>query len=250
MPLEISSEIFIQCLPSRPKPGGRHLPMLLLDICNAWTDIAHSTPQLWDAIHVDDPVNDLASLLDAWLKRASNRVLSISFPQSLIITGEVASVIGRYAHQLQDLQIYRGSDGQIDLVMDAGPFPILKTLTVIGVQTTERSPIQEMCTTRSVMAMLRATPNLVECNLEDIFYDTFYDLELLVLPHMQHFKAERNSNQGFEIGDLILLHLSFPALRTLILPWLMIGARGLLQFLKRSAPPLQKKSHWVLVMGR
>ncbi|KAJ6525044.1 hypothetical protein DFH09DRAFT_936989, partial [Mycena vulgaris] len=51
LPLEISSEIFIRYLPSRPKPGGRHVPMLFLDICNAWADIAISTPTLWASIH-------------------------------------------------------------------------------------------------------------------------------------------------------------------------------------------------------
>ncbi|KAJ7472165.1 hypothetical protein FB451DRAFT_1367968, partial [Mycena latifolia] len=40
LPLEISSEIFMQCLPSRPEPGGLHVPMLFLGISNAWTAIA------------------------------------------------------------------------------------------------------------------------------------------------------------------------------------------------------------------
>ncbi|KAJ7472189.1 hypothetical protein FB451DRAFT_1036791, partial [Mycena latifolia] len=47
LPLEISSEIFILCLPFPPKPGGRHPPMLFLSICHAWKDIALSTPALW-----------------------------------------------------------------------------------------------------------------------------------------------------------------------------------------------------------
>ncbi|KAJ7657481.1 hypothetical protein B0H17DRAFT_870855, partial [Mycena rosella] len=57
LPLEISSEIFIQCLPStsNPQPGARDIPMLLLNICNAWTDIALSTPALWEAIHIQFP---------------------------------------------------------------------------------------------------------------------------------------------------------------------------------------------------
>ncbi|KAJ7453591.1 hypothetical protein B0H11DRAFT_1820259, partial [Mycena galericulata] len=52
LPLEISSEIFIQCLPSLLEPGAHHLPMILLNVCNAWTDIAISTPVLWEAIRV------------------------------------------------------------------------------------------------------------------------------------------------------------------------------------------------------
>ncbi|KAJ7604605.1 hypothetical protein B0H17DRAFT_1189718 [Mycena rosella] len=32
LPLEISSEIFIQCLSTRPRPGSRHAPMILANI--------------------------------------------------------------------------------------------------------------------------------------------------------------------------------------------------------------------------
>ncbi|KAJ7457905.1 hypothetical protein B0H11DRAFT_1738048, partial [Mycena galericulata] len=52
LPFEISSEIFIQCLPFLPEPGAHKLPMILLNICNAWTDIALSTPTLWSATHI------------------------------------------------------------------------------------------------------------------------------------------------------------------------------------------------------
>ncbi|KAJ7453624.1 hypothetical protein B0H11DRAFT_1665734, partial [Mycena galericulata] len=51
LPLEISSEIFIQCLPPLPVPGAHRAPMLLLNVCNAWTGIALSTPALWASIH-------------------------------------------------------------------------------------------------------------------------------------------------------------------------------------------------------
>ncbi|KAJ7826199.1 hypothetical protein B0H14DRAFT_2817691, partial [Mycena olivaceomarginata] len=41
LPLEISSEIFVL---SRIFP--EHIPMLLLNVCNAWSNIAFSTPAL------------------------------------------------------------------------------------------------------------------------------------------------------------------------------------------------------------
>ncbi|KAJ7774949.1 hypothetical protein B0H16DRAFT_1408086, partial [Mycena metata] len=49
LPLEISSEIFLQCLSLSPRPPAdpRVAPMLLLNICNAWTNIALSNPALW-----------------------------------------------------------------------------------------------------------------------------------------------------------------------------------------------------------
>ncbi|KAJ7233764.1 hypothetical protein C8J57DRAFT_1035010, partial [Mycena rebaudengoi] len=60
LPVEISSEIFLFCLPDsgpagyrRPNPGDA--PLLLLRICTAWADIARSRPTLWDTIHLDFP---------------------------------------------------------------------------------------------------------------------------------------------------------------------------------------------------
>ncbi|KAJ7509528.1 hypothetical protein B0H11DRAFT_1790936, partial [Mycena galericulata] len=55
LPLEISSEIFVRCLPPFPQPGVQHFPMLFLNICNAWTDIALSIPALWAAIRIVSP---------------------------------------------------------------------------------------------------------------------------------------------------------------------------------------------------
>ncbi|KAJ6483846.1 hypothetical protein C8R47DRAFT_936623, partial [Mycena vitilis] len=53
LPPEISSEIFLQSLPSLPEPTARdHSPVLLLIICSIWTDIALSTPALWADIYL------------------------------------------------------------------------------------------------------------------------------------------------------------------------------------------------------
>ncbi|KAJ6510636.1 hypothetical protein C8R45DRAFT_813915 [Mycena sanguinolenta] len=78
LPLEISSEIFLRCLPppnffSR-KPGADDAPMLLLNICNTWTTIALSTPDLWSSIWIDVPCPEsfTEQLLPIWLQRAGD----------------------------------------------------------------------------------------------------------------------------------------------------------------------------------
>ncbi|KAJ7472207.1 hypothetical protein FB451DRAFT_1036682 [Mycena latifolia] len=68
LPVELSSEIFIECLPPRPTPDAQDAPLLLLNICKAWTDIALATPALWAAIRAHEPISDLENILDAWLK--------------------------------------------------------------------------------------------------------------------------------------------------------------------------------------
>ncbi|KAJ7174056.1 hypothetical protein C8R43DRAFT_873400, partial [Mycena crocata] len=47
LPLEISSEIFMLCLPRNPLPNKKYAPLIFLNICHAWSDIALSTPLLW-----------------------------------------------------------------------------------------------------------------------------------------------------------------------------------------------------------
>ncbi|KAJ7439112.1 hypothetical protein FB451DRAFT_979873, partial [Mycena latifolia] len=48
LPIELSSEIFMRCL-STPihNPRQSSAPLLLLNICNSWTNIAVSTAALW-----------------------------------------------------------------------------------------------------------------------------------------------------------------------------------------------------------
>ncbi|KAJ7102763.1 hypothetical protein C8R44DRAFT_682186, partial [Mycena epipterygia] len=83
LPPEISSDIFIRCLPPIPEPDASHVPMLLLNICNTWTDIALFTPALWASIHIDFPrVTGFNEVLRMWLERARNRSLSISLHRS------------------------------------------------------------------------------------------------------------------------------------------------------------------------
>jgi hypothetical protein len=130
LPVEISSHIFLQCLPSHPhQPEALRVPMLFLNICNTWTEIALSTSQLWAVFHVNDPIPDLVSLMEASRKRASNRALSVSLPTDL--PGTIAPILARNAHQLQDLKIFH-REGDLALVANVGPFPILRNLTVVG----------------------------------------------------------------------------------------------------------------------
>ncbi|KAJ7666709.1 hypothetical protein DFH06DRAFT_984363, partial [Mycena polygramma] len=58
LPFELSSDIFLHCLPQQRKPDSCTAPMLLLSVCNTWTDIALSTPALWSTIHLDFPGAD------------------------------------------------------------------------------------------------------------------------------------------------------------------------------------------------
>ncbi|KAJ7701620.1 hypothetical protein B0H14DRAFT_2170412, partial [Mycena olivaceomarginata] len=51
IPAEIMSLVFVECLdpPSTddPCPTGRAVPLLLMQVCRRWRDIALSTRKLW-----------------------------------------------------------------------------------------------------------------------------------------------------------------------------------------------------------
>ncbi|KAJ7085015.1 hypothetical protein C8R43DRAFT_1174403, partial [Mycena crocata] len=48
IPAEITTEIFLHCLPENPAhPSATEAPMLLGAICRVWREIAYSNPRLW-----------------------------------------------------------------------------------------------------------------------------------------------------------------------------------------------------------
>ncbi|KAJ6453154.1 hypothetical protein C8R45DRAFT_847260, partial [Mycena sanguinolenta] len=47
LPFDISSDIFALCLPDAPRPHSDEAPIIFLNICRIWRDIATSTSSLW-----------------------------------------------------------------------------------------------------------------------------------------------------------------------------------------------------------
>ncbi|KAJ7490877.1 hypothetical protein FB451DRAFT_1124443, partial [Mycena latifolia] len=175
LPVDISSEIFIQCLiPSSSAPRAQHAPLLLLDVCNAWTNIALSTPALWAVIHLAQPMSNPESLLCTWLERAGNRALSISLPTPL--STDIAAAIGSHVHQLQDLRIFH-DEHDIRIIAAEGPFLFLKRLTLIGVSSDSFFNSRVSDTLR----IFCSCPNLVECILNNTYCRPDNRAEMLVL---------------------------------------------------------------------
>ncbi|KAJ7216208.1 hypothetical protein C8J57DRAFT_1026300, partial [Mycena rebaudengoi] len=61
LPVEISSQIFMRCLPKACEcseyyePHSEDAPLLLMKVCGRWSYIALSTPTLWSTIHAHFP---------------------------------------------------------------------------------------------------------------------------------------------------------------------------------------------------
>ncbi|KAF7299754.1 F-box domain-containing protein [Mycena chlorophos] len=100
LPAELLQEIFVQCLPRERNPAMCSLeaPVLLGRICRHWRNLALATPALWARLHIAEPftsymipvtsiavrrakLQQRADAARAWLDRANEHPLSISFHQ-------------------------------------------------------------------------------------------------------------------------------------------------------------------------
>ncbi|KAJ7464355.1 hypothetical protein FB451DRAFT_962759, partial [Mycena latifolia] len=81
IPIKITSEIFLHCLPDEPQqPSQSTAPMLLGAVCKEWRIISRGNPRLWSALQISLWLNDGFKLLVRdWLLRAGGMPLSLSF---------------------------------------------------------------------------------------------------------------------------------------------------------------------------
>ncbi|KAF7372159.1 hypothetical protein MVEN_00075000 [Mycena venus] len=81
IPVEITSEIFLHCLPvDGGRPDATSAPMLLCRICRVWRNIAFANPRLWASLQISCSDWNLTNpiLLRDWLRRAGGLPLSLS----------------------------------------------------------------------------------------------------------------------------------------------------------------------------
>ncbi|KAJ7924453.1 hypothetical protein B0H13DRAFT_1706754, partial [Mycena leptocephala] len=201
LPLEISSEIFLRCLPPfRPTPGARSLPMLLLNVCSAWTHIALFTPALWASIDLEFPG---VEILQLWLDRAQRRTLSISLRRSL--GNGVSSILRKYAEQIKQLELY---EENVDVASLSFDLPCLEILT-FGSPDYDPEDLYAL-SLPPIMGLLSLAPNLVECTFLNIAIDLSMATESkMILPSLRCLKFGV-LGQGNHGGDDSLLHLSLP----------------------------------------
>ncbi|KAF8198212.1 hypothetical protein K438DRAFT_1966951 [Mycena galopus ATCC 62051] len=243
LPLEISSEIFLQSLPPISKPGPLHLPMLLLNICSAWTNISVATPSLWASIQIDFPCSEgLAEVLPIWFQRARNHPLSVSFQGDFSHwNNRVSAVVWRHSRQLKRLKIsndvYNGGqdyeEPPVDLFGNTIPesLPLLETLTICSVEGGQFIGPK-------ILEFLRRAPNIVELIVGRLEYIDNPDsaAEKLVLPTLRRLVL----GEGDYSDDTIIDCLSLPVLETLSVPMRGLTWGGLIRFFKRSAPLIQE----------
>ncbi|KAJ6626000.1 hypothetical protein B0H10DRAFT_568804 [Mycena sp. CBHHK59/15] len=105
IPVEIMSEIFTHCLPeSICAPDIKNAPLLLTRVSRRWRTIALSTPVLWRSLGITSSKSSTHLLkLDAWLSRARNQPLYLSF-DATIDSGSM-DILNRHAEMWYDMTI-------------------------------------------------------------------------------------------------------------------------------------------------
>ncbi|KAJ7434805.1 hypothetical protein B0H11DRAFT_2116125 [Mycena galericulata] len=221
--------------------------MLLLNVCNTWTDIALSTPALWADIRVVFPrAEGFPELLGIWLQRAHTLPLFMSFSNDF--DEGVAPIVRVHAQRLKQLELCHDmdvgdedSDGTINLFgcSSPGPLPLLDTLTF-----RRSSHLNGLAYSRAqILELLRQAPNLVQCTLDSV-EDWPSGIQIqpsqgpLVLPNLRSLLFTE-LGLSYPSNDGILRDLTIPRLETLSLS-MYVSGDDILAFLKRSSPPLRE----------
>ncbi|KAJ6516847.1 hypothetical protein C8R47DRAFT_406650 [Mycena vitilis] len=232
LPFELSSDIFLRSLPVYPKPGASNLPVVFLHVCNAWADIALSTPALWDKIQINlPPPVGLKGALQSWFQGA----LRGRFDDQ-----GIATIVWQHGQHVKHLDICDGGDDNSDSTsMDPtggakpGPLPVLRTFKI------RRGDSGRGVEGNQILELMRLAPNLSDCILDSMapVYDVISGTEKVLLPSLRRLMFGEYEQKP-ESDDDIFDHLTLPALETLSLAMRDVSGDDLISFLLRSSPPL------------
>lgn len=227
LPLEISSEIFVLCLPDPPLRRRDLAPILFLNVCRSWTNIALSTPSLWSTVRVQDSSQGgyFEENIAVWLTRCRSHPLSLSLDG--VIHPAVHKPLRENAHRIQNLELHISPEDLSRMTMS---FPVLHTL-LIG----KRIPKSESSRVEIYVAVMCAAQRLQKCTLEWVFPRHLALRNLYLGTYIdQH---------NFSLSSLgILRYVELPALETLYITFFSSTPSALFDFLTRSSPPLQSFS--------
>ncbi|KAJ6483878.1 hypothetical protein DFH09DRAFT_1211558 [Mycena vulgaris] len=266
LPPEITSEIFIHCLPavrSRDVVDPGAAPLLLLHVCRAWRQIAVSTPALWMTLTIEAQgiQPHFVDIVDTWLTRARQCPLSVKIVTPL-------TKIDDFGRFLETFSRHSGGMRSLELNLTVGDFdkmdghrlafPLLQTLSTrvvtwdgeTGIKVFEHVPMLRE------VRMHFAPPSFFTLPWHQLtkFMGEFFTIpeclealqptDFICHPKIESFTLFMSSEAG-EIArsTAILGFLTLPNLQTLeILDSDPddFDAHRFQSFLSRSAPPLRK----------
>ncbi|KAJ7159266.1 hypothetical protein C8R43DRAFT_994291 [Mycena crocata] len=211
LPLELSSQIFLLCLPEDefPKSSRNAAPLVFLNVSHAWSDIALATPTLWSSVSARSPYHEeFPELLKLWFERAGMSLLSVALSFHLRDDWEaVYDVVRTNADPVRGLE----------LNLFAASF-----------------------SAHECAKMVCAVPNLEQCTIEGCLHRSgAYVGPIHTLHALLDLRLGSNERGSKDYNAEFLRFVDLPALQTLSLVHFRHPPAELLDYLNRSAPPLQ-----------
>ncbi|KAJ7444048.1 hypothetical protein FB451DRAFT_1568526 [Mycena latifolia] len=240
LPIEITSRIFVHCLPThgRVEPSRYAAPLVLAQICHHWRDIAVSTCALWSSMYIRQlglgwpaGMHSHASMIQTWLLRAKGHPISLGINPGIFTTDRVSrvmadtlvSLIPSFSGQIRRLDLHLWPD-QLDRLRQLHlSLPNLHHLEIAHSSDEELRQILEHAPSIRVLRLLGNNPSVnfslpllthLEINA-DISKETFLAI-LENFPALSHFKFALAKADSDLISDesipIALPHLSSLAL--------------------------------------
>ncbi|KAJ7179774.1 hypothetical protein C8R46DRAFT_987605 [Mycena filopes] len=194
LPTEITSTIFVHCLPphGRVEPSPSRAPLLLAQICHEWREIALATSRLWSSIYIyhapdfgatfyapDFGVRvarneHTSALLQTWLPRAKASPLSLGLNfENRVLSPQFLDIVLAFAGQIQRLDLHLTKKQFQELRPLLASFPYLQHLVLKNWTDTE------------LAEFLHRTPSIRELRLLDYDHELPADLSLPRLTRLE-----------------------------------------------------------------
>ncbi|KAJ7641589.1 hypothetical protein FB45DRAFT_1125495 [Roridomyces roridus] len=204
LPLEISSEIFAQCLPEYPT---------LSDV-RSIRPRAMPNPKLWSTINIQFPAHraGLEVMVEKWLQRTRSNLLDVSMTGPLDTT--VAALIWRHSSHLGHLKLFAVQDTLRPsdyshvgsavfwelLGVQTEPLPLLQFLEIHGRHAFGYSR-------RPILRFLSLSSNITELILEIALAGEDQEIDHVVIPNLRRLECGRDimdrSHDYFQILSCI-----------------------------------------------
>ncbi|KAJ7650733.1 hypothetical protein FB45DRAFT_25178 [Roridomyces roridus] len=243
LPLELSSEIFMQCFPDKPSFEPSEAPALFTQVSRCWTRIALSTPALWASVCDADitpysgfyrPGEGFDELFHRWISRSKSLPLTVNLGRSLRAGRQSTSVVQQYAHRVQELSLSLQSDPGFQRTEAA--YPSLKTLTLTSRES-------KFLNAEGCVKILRSAPNLINCSLFNFSYEDHTETwPLVTLSSLKCLTLGDASHPRHDDTSTIVQFLTLPSLETLRMSLAGVSRAWFISFLTRSSPPLRSLS--------
>ncbi|KAJ6541537.1 hypothetical protein B0H19DRAFT_1035635 [Mycena capillaripes] len=147
LPPDVTTEIFLRCLPceGNPRPSPTQAPLLLAQICRQWRQITLHTPALWQCVLFKNEMP--VELLHIWLSRSGNHPISLQC-QETSRAGALIEASLAHSHHWQDIKFTLPLTSLSKLALHHAFLPMLRSIYIDPFQldhepATERVIIQD-----------------------------------------------------------------------------------------------------------